>query len=271
MQPCVKSLQCAPSCLAPICGSSQQTNKQNNSRASGKFIYFFLILGIKKNDSSAASVCTESCEMSLLRCLFGYVGLIMTHNSDSNDLVQNKHDLSKQVRAWTVISKVTDGRESELVSSSRVLSTVKTNKYKEKKTWVNNAALAPEAIININRWPRCCVSTKRRVLHFILLFFLLFCFTICTLIRWISHSVQRFYANFRQVGWKITQVVIEKLCGLGLFCQKTLLLRHKLFLFVSICVDIEIKFNSVQSVNQPFNQSHVHIVRMLCIPPLSRQ
>lgn len=210
--------------------------------------------------------------MSLLRCLFGYVGLIVTHNSDSNDLAQNKHDLWKQVGAWTVISKVTDGRESELVSSLRVMSTVKTNKYKEKKTWVNNAALAPEAIININRWPRCCVPTKSRVLHFILFFvFLLFCFTICTLIKWISHSVRRFHANFRQVGWKITQVVIEKVCGLGLFCQKTLSLRHKLFLFVSICVDIEIKFNSVQSVNQPFNQSHVHIVRMLCIPPLSRQ
>lgn len=85
-------------------------------------------------DSSAAPVSTESCEMSLLRCLFGYVGLIVTHNSDSNDLVQNKHDLSKQVGAWTVISKVTDGSESELVSSLRVLSAVKTNKYKEKKT-----------------------------------------------------------------------------------------------------------------------------------------
>lgn len=177
MQPCVKSLQCAPSCLAPICGSSQQTNKQNYSRASGKLIFFKLFFwGEKKKDSSAASVCTESCEMSLLRCLFGYVGLIVTHNSDSNDLVQNKHDLSKQVGARTVISKVTDGRESELVSSLRVLSTVKTNKYKEKKTWVNNAALAPEAIININRWPRCCVSTKSRVLHFILLLFFIVLF-----------------------------------------------------------------------------------------------
>lgn len=121
-----------------------------------------------------------------------------------------------------------------------------------------------------------CLNQEQSFTFYIVVVFLLFCFTICTLIRWIRHSVQRFYANFRQVdflwvGWKITHVVIEKLCGLGLFCQKTLLLRHKLFLFVSICVDIEIKFSSVRSVNQPFNQSHVHIVRMLCIPPLSRQ
>lgn len=84
-------------------------------------------------------------------CLLCFLGLTLTHNSDSNNLVQNKHDLSKQVGAWTVISKVTDCSKSMLVSSLRVLSTVKTNKYKEKKTGVNNAALVPEAIININR------------------------------------------------------------------------------------------------------------------------
>lgn len=99
---------------------------------------------------------------------------------------------------------------------------------------------------------------------------LLFCFTICTLIGWISHSVQRFHANVRKVdflcvGWKLTQVVKEKLCGL-ILSKETVgqKLTHKLFLFVYLCRQC-IKFNSVQSINQAFTINHTDRLLESCV------